>query len=95
MTLLEQIRASIRECLDTRAGHMAVIDSVIAAAEARDDSALTDAETIQFSEARSAVAAADADLAQLQGVRPSSLRSKRPVLLLTLWLPASLPPRVP
>lgn len=66
MTLLEQIRASIRECLDTRAGHMAVIDSVIAAAEARDDSALTDAETIQFSEARSAVAAADADLAQLQ-----------------------------
>ena len=53
MTLLEQIRASIRECLDTRAGHMAVIDSVIAAAEARDDSALTDAETIQFSEALS------------------------------------------
>ncbi|MGB3053360.1 MAG: phage major capsid protein, partial [Acidimicrobiales bacterium] len=66
MTLLEQIRASIRECLDTRAGHMAVIDSVIAAAEARDDSALSDAETAQFNEARSAVAAADADLAQLQ-----------------------------
>ena len=58
-TMLEKIRADLSARLAERSEKAEEIDTILAAAEARDDSSLTEDETKQFNEARDAVKALD------------------------------------
>lgn len=64
-TMLDKIRADLSARLDERAAKAGEIDEILQAAEARDDSALTEDETVKFNEARDAVKALDATIDQL------------------------------
>lgn len=59
MNVIEKIRADLRAKLDERAAKADEIDQILAAAEARDDSSLTEDESTKFNEARDAVKALD------------------------------------
>lgn len=59
MAMLEKLRAELRKLLEDRTGHQAALEAVLAAAEARDDSNLTDDETKTFNASRDALRAAD------------------------------------
>jgi len=66
MNLLEQIRANLRAKLDQRSAHQAAIDAVTAAAEERGEGTLTEEETAEFTEARDAIVAIDAETTELR-----------------------------
>lgn len=66
MSLLDQIRAKISEALVQRAEHQTNLDAAIASAEERGDGVLNDEEAAALAEARTAIAAVDADLADLR-----------------------------
>lgn len=55
MELLETIRAQIRANLDARAEAQTTLDTLVAAAEARDDSSFTEDEQTKFGEARKTI----------------------------------------
>lgn len=65
-TMLDKIRADLRARLDERSAKAEEIDTILAAAEERDDSVLTEDETTQFNEARDAVKALDVRIDELQ-----------------------------
>lgn len=65
-TMLDKIRADLSARLDERATKAGEIDTILAAAEARDDSALTEDETSKFNEARDAVKALDEAIDQMR-----------------------------
>lgn len=66
MTMIEKLRAELKDLLDSRSKHQEALDAVIAGAEARDDSNLTEDETKAFNEARDAIKAADLKIDGLQ-----------------------------
>lgn len=66
MSMLEKLRADLKALLDERSSHKDALDAVIASAEARDDSNLTEDETAKFNEARDAIRAADEKIDALQ-----------------------------
>lgn len=67
MTMLEKLRADLKGLLDERDAHKAELDAVIAEAEARDDSTLSDEETAKFNEARDAIRGVDEKIDTLEG----------------------------
>ena len=63
MTLLDQIRASLRDALDARSAQQTELDSLVSAAEERaDGEGFTADEASRFAELRTALTAADADI---------------------------------
>jgi HK97 family phage major capsid protein len=66
MTLIEKIRARIKEQLDQRAAEAYEIEKIVADVEERGDTSLTEDETSALEEARSKVAAIDETVAGLE-----------------------------
>lgn len=66
MSMLEKLRADLKALLDERSSHKDALDAVIASAEERDDSNLTEDETKSFNDARDAIRAADTKIDALQ-----------------------------
>lgn len=67
MSMLDKIRADLQVKLAERSTKAAEIDTILAAAEERDDSSLTEDETTKFNEVRDAVKALDTKIDELEG----------------------------
>lgn len=96
MTILDSLRDNLRQLLDERGAHQEALDAVLAAAEERADSNLTEAETVSFNEARDAIRTADEQIDAIQArvdeLEEIQKRSEARAQLAAELHPAELPP---